>query len=606
MKGARRVRRAVTGNGPGEIRAPRPWPTLLFAVTEGGTVAAAIVMVLKAVAFAARSLTVLLFPLLLTDGVPRWWRLGVAGIALVCYLVCAVLLAVGTPGAYPFSSPWGESAPSDRARDLLNSGWIAETWLFCGVTAAVTLGLVMAACTADTRQQGVGRALLAVVYPVIVLLLLSELWSTDAAVVAASLTGSVLVVAVISVTVVRGGLWQLDRITGHRLAAASVATLVGAVLLSGVLLPWAYYGRVGVHTAIVVVVALLVGWAARPVLKWATYRVERVFYGRRARPHEAVRALAARLRQAPNPDDVPEQICRSAVEDLGVSGAVVSVDTTTGPRQLAAAGASLTGPVQHFALHHHGRAVGRLSVARDATSTPVDRDSDLLTLLADQAAPALAALRLAEQARAARERLVLAREEERRHLRREIHDGLGPQLAAVQLRIGTAQAQHALPAATEQQLRTAAEQLRDALAEVRRITTGLAPAALVERGLPGAVADLGQRLHSERTTIAVVVSPEPFPDLPAGVEAAAYRIVSEAVTNSIRHADPRHIHVAVDAGPTILTVDIRDDGHGLPEDLIVGTGLGSLTERAEEIGGSCRISSTSAGVCVQATLPIAM
>ncbi|WP_106403201.1 sensor histidine kinase [Actinocorallia populi] len=575
----------------------------VFSAVGGGTVAAGTAVVLRAVGIAGRSLSVLLFPLVLAGGFSRPWRRGVAAVATVWYGAYAVVWAVGTPGAAPFPSPWGNSGLSDRARVLLDVADAWEPWVWGGVTVAVTAGLSAAAYAAGSPRERYGRGLLAVVYPLVVYLLMTRSWSEDEVVMAARLTGVVLWAAVICVTVVRAGLWRLDRVTGHRLAVGFVATGMTAALLGATVLFRAFAPQ---ETLVPVVAgcALVTGWLARPFLRWTTLRVERVLYGPRARPREAVHALATRLRQAPGPAEVPEQICRTVVEDLGLSGAAISVDTMAGPRLLATAGAPLTGWEQQFPLHHHGLLVGRLTVARDAASTPADRDGDLLALLADQAAPALAALRLAEQAQAARERLVLAREEERRRLRREIHDGLGPQLAAVQLRIGIAQDHRSLPAAADRQLQTAADQLGEALTEVRRITAGLAPTALVDRGLTGAVNDLAHRLNTPHTAITVGVPARPLPALSPGVETAAYRIVSEALTNAVRHAQAANVRVTIEASAAELAVTISDDGSGFSEDLVPGTGLGSLTERAEEIGGSCEISSDSDGVRVRAVLPI--
>ncbi|GAB2537842.1 hypothetical protein GCM10027167_48130 [Nocardia heshunensis] len=579
--------------------------TDMFSLVGGGRIAAGAAVVLHAFGAAARPLTVLLCPFVLSGDVPRWWRRGVIMAAVCCYLVYAVVWAIGTPGADPYPSPWAESGAGEWVRAAMDEHWgTVLTWLRRGVTVAVTAGLCMAVATAATRRQWVGRSLLIVVYLLLVLLLLSEVWTGDTAVLTARVSGAVAWAAVLCIAVIRGQLWRVDRATGHRLAAAFVATVTGAILLTAAAQPWAPMPETVAASHVSLGCALVVGWLARPVTERATGGVERLFYGPRARPREAVQALTARLRQAPSPEDVPEQICRSAVEDLGLSGAAVTIDTATGSHELATAGSPIIGPAQHFPLHYHGRTIGRLTVARDPASTPMDRDTDVLTLLADQAAPALAALGLAEQARVARERLVLAREEERRHLRREIHDGLGPLLAAVQLRIGTAQADSPRSAVAERHLGTAANQLSDALAEVRRITTGLAPAALIDRTLPCAVADLADRLGTAATAISVHVSPAEFPELPAGVEVAAYRIVSEAVTNAVRHADARHIEISLDVATTVLTISISDDGQGLPDHPRHGSGLASLVDRAEEIGGGCTIGNTPQGMSVHATLPI--
>ncbi|MGO4755849.1 sensor histidine kinase, partial [Streptomyces sp. 2MCAF27] len=224
---------------------------------------------------------------------------------------------------------------------------------------------------------------------------------------------------------------------------------------------------------------------------------------------------------------------------------------------------------------------------------------------ADQAAPALAALRLAEEAQAARERLVLAREQERRRLRREIHDGLGPQLAAVRLRLDIAQTTCPPGHPARHQLREAAETLAEALVEVRRITSGLAPAALAERGLAKAVRDLGRRLGGAGPRVTVATHPTALPPLSPGVETAAYRISAESLTNAVRHARARQVRIELTAGPDTLEVKVIDDGSGLRRGAVPGVGLASVAERAEEIGGSCSVTGSATGTVVHAILPLA-
>lgn len=615
---------------------------------------AAVTLLLAASATACQPLTVLLLPLcLLPSPFPPGWRRGVVAGCAVVTMAYALVWGLGTPGLAGVPSPWSGTGPGEWAGGLLHESQDALDAMTLVVATAVTADLAWGALRAPERDGRRVRALIAVAYPVCVCLLLSDLWSERGTVVARS-AGVAVWLAVICGAASRGGLWRLERVTSHRLARAFVlAVLAVAAAVAGTAAWTAHPAGRSAETAVAVGCALVAGWAARPLVRHASLAVERAFYGPRARPHEAVRALAARLQHAPYPSDVPEQICRSVVEDLGLSGARIAVETRSGPRLLAAAGAPVGEPVQVFLLRHHGQVVGRLEASRDGASTPEERDGELLSLLADQASPALAALRLGEEAQMARERLVLAREEERRRLRREIHDGLGPQLAAVQLRLGTAQACMAdvaasggaardgaspasggpgcacpadaggLPGPVEgggrefgssagpagslgaagAQLRAAAEVLGEALAEIRRITAGLTPALLVERGLFDATRLLARRLTTEAVEVVVDDPVTPLPPPAPAVETAAYRIAAEAITNAVRHARARHVRVAFTAGPAELTVTVADDGAGFAAGVVPGTGLASLVERAEEIGGSATIDTTPDGTTITATLP---
>ncbi|CDR06190.1 sensor histidine kinase [Streptomyces iranensis] len=578
----------------------------LLGLADLGTTGAVLSLLLAAAKMACRPLTVLLLPLwLFPRGGRRRWQWWVISLGASGYwLGYAGLWLISEPRVGSVANPAFSTASGQWAFDHLDAYAEAEPWVLRSVAAAVTAAL----CCRAAVSRGAERrdwALLAAAYPACVSLLLSQ-WGEGVPTIVARTVGSAVWAAAICLGVARTGIWRLDRSTSHRLARAFVLTSLAAVVVCAVVavqagLPSVRSGA----TTITAGCALVLGWGLRPSARKLTLCVERAFYGPRARPHEAVSALAVRLQQAPHPGEVPQQICRSAVEDLGVSGAAVSVDTRAGPRRLASVGAPLTGAVQTFLLRHHGRTVGRLEVSRDGSGTPAERDSGLLSLLADQAAPALAALRLAEEAQAARERLVLAREQERRRLRREIHDGLGPQLAAVRLRLDIAQTSCPPGHPATPQLCEAAETLAEALVEVRRITAGLAPAALAERGLAGAVRDLAHRLGVDGLRVTVANRPAALPPLSPGVETAAYRIAAESLTNAVRHARARQVSVELTAGPDTLEVKVTDDGSGLRETAVPGVGLASVTERAEEIGGSCSVTGSATGTVVHAVLPLA-
>jgi len=149
--------------------------------------------------------------------------------------------------------------------------------------------------------------------------------------------------------------------------------------------------------------------------------------------------------------------------------------------------------------------------------------------------------------------------------------------------------------------------------DVRRLVEGLRPPALDELGLVGACAQAVERLTAGAAadlSVSVAASDD-LPALPAAVEVAAYRIVVEAVTNTVRHAGARRCQVsmAMDAGlaasPAVLALAVTDDGTGLPAAGYDGPGhgLAIMRERAEELGGAVTITNGSPGVAVRAWLP---
>jgi signal transduction histidine kinase len=210
----------------------------------------------------------------------------------------------------------------------------------------------------------------------------------------------------------------------------------------------------------------------------------------------------------------------------------------------------------------------------------------------------------------ARERLVLAREEERRRLRRDLHDDLAPSLAALGL---TAAAAEELLASDREDAAAAIARLRAsiraAVGDVRRLVYDLRPPTLDELGFAEAVRECAAR-SAERAPSGPRVTvdlPAALPPLPAAVEVAAYRIVQEALTNVVRHAAARTCVVRVGCieGDRLL-VEVADDGVGLPGQRRAGVGLHSMRERAAELGGACIVERVSAagGTRVSAWLPL--
>ncbi|WP_420121888.1 sensor histidine kinase [Nakamurella sp.] len=249
------------------------------------------------------------------------------------------------------------------------------------------------------------------------------------------------------------------------------------------------------------------------------------------------------------------------------------------------------------------------------------RDQALLLDVVRQAAIAVRSATLARELQLARERLVLAREEDRRRIRRDLHDGLGPALGGVALRLDAAgNAIGTDPDRTRQLVRQSRQDVTDALADVRRLVHGLRPPALDDFGL---VAALEHQVEAASAVLDVELDvglgagrpAEGGPDasgagalaaLPAAVEVAAYRIVSEALTNVVRHAAATTCRVGLTVEAGALRIEIADDGRGIPADAVAGVGLRSLRERAEELGGTCDVHCPPAGgTVVQAWIPIA-
>jgi signal transduction histidine kinase len=236
-------------------------------------------------------------------------------------------------------------------------------------------------------------------------------------------------------------------------------------------------------------------------------------------------------------------------------------------------------------LTYQGEHVGELSLAPRGRHDPfTPRDLEVLRELSVHIGAAAHAVLLGIELRQSRERLVNARAEERRRLRRDLHDGLGPQLVSLALKLEAARNRAGGAGDLRQTLGDLAGQTRSVIADLRRVVYALRPPALDEVGL---VAALGQA--GEAATEGVVEfefdQPDELPPLPAAVEVAAYRITQEALTNVVRHARARRCILRLAMEHDGLVVEVTDDGSGLAPGAPRGIGLSSMRERAEELGG---------------------
>jgi len=236
---------------------------------------------------------------------------------------------------------------------------------------------------------------------------------------------------------------------------------------------------------------------------------------------------------------------------------------------------------------------------------PVDRQ--LLADLGRQVGVAAHAVQATLALQRSRADLITAREEERRRLRRDLHEGLGPTLAGVTLGLGAARAQlRSAPDEADALLATLVGQAEQAIADIRKVVYGLRPPALDEFGLARALQLQAQQLATTAPALSVDVeiSGEATARLPAAVEVAAFRIVSEALSNVVRHADATTCSVQLSLNGA-LEITVRDDGRGLPADHRAGVGVTGMRERAHELGGQLTVASNAGrGTVVHARLPI--
>jgi signal transduction histidine kinase len=414
----------------------------------------------------------------------------------------------------------------------------------------------------------------------------------------------------IAVAVLRHRLFEIDVVINRTLVygglTAAVVTLYGGsvTLLSSLLRGEGAFAASLLATGVAALAAL-------PVRDRLQRAVDRLMYGDRLDPYRAISRLGERLGQSLTTEEVLPTVVATVAAALRLPYVAIELRAGGVTSIAASTGTAPTGEdtLVRMPLVDQGEPIGELIVApRSRGESFSAADHDLLGGLASEAGRAARSVRLAAEVERSRRQVVAAREEERRRLRRDLHDGLGPTLAGARLKLQAARAR--TDGRPEEAARLLAEldrHLARVLDDVRRISRGLRPPALDELGLMPALRAQAAMLSADSAVELRIDGPDSLPALPAAVEAAAYWITVEALTNMRRHSGASHCAVRI-ALSDALEVDVEDDGIGISARTQRGVGLTGMRERAAEVGGTCEIAprSPDAGTRVVARLPLAL
>lgn len=574
------------------------------------------------VGFSLGFLLLLLFPTGRPPS-PRWWPVVWGGVSLAVLAGLADTLKPGPMDFFPdLSNPAGASGALGSLASAV-SNTVQAGVLVCWLAAVGSVFGRLRTTRGVERQQlkwfayaasllaaGVVFAIGAPVWlPVLgldpshvpgpVAFVINVLWPL--AVVAIPVS--------IGVAILRYRLYDIDLLINRTLVyGALVATILGIYVLvvgySGLL----FQARGDLASL------LAAGLAAvlfQPLRERLQVGVNRLLYGQRDEPYTVLSRLGQRLETALAPEAMLPTIVETVREALKLPYVALAVRSAEG-EQLAAHAGMPTAVALRVELPYQQDVVGALLLgARGPGETFSSADHRLLEDLARQAGVAVHAATLTVELQRARERLVAAREEERRRLHRDLHDDLGPLLASLGLQL--AAVRNALGHEPALQMRVAAlkQQTQAAVENVRRLVDGLRPPALDELGLVEALAQLAAGWSELAAGPRVALeAPTRLPALPAAVEVAAYRIASEALTNSLRHAGATacavRLTVLEEDEPAWLEIEVADDGTGFGPGRRRGTGVRSMHERAEELGGTCVVEARpGGGTLVVARLPLA-
>lgn len=529
---------------------------------------------------------------LVPDGraLSRGWRAWISA-----GLIGAVFLMVGAAGdASGFAETHGGAAlpirwlPEEISAVLGMLGLVLVLSLLFGAALAVWLRLRRA--TGDARLQLLWVVWGASSIPAVLLVLWADYFLLGGLPVLSEIVlalGVIIPVASVAVAILKYRLIDVRVALSATLVYGTLSLLVIGIYALALFSAERLFGSATFGGAVAVVIIAV---AAAPVLAVLRRRIGWWVYGYRSEPHEALRLLARRV-DAAEEEHLALRLTEAVSEAMRAERVWIERDRPADSDQ------SMSAP-----LVHRGRTLGHLVVELPPGRTVAAADRGLLFDLAGYAALLVCAEDLNAELRSSRTRIVSAREEERRRLRRDLHDGVGPSLAAMVLKLGAARTRDD-PAERDALIEETRTEVKETITEIRRLVENLQPAAIDQVGLIDAIR---QRAVSLSGGILVEVSgPSQCPPLPAAIEVAAFRIASEAITNVARHAEASRCLVRIVLADDALELSVEDNGRGLAAEHATGIGMISMRQRAAEIGGSCQIRHRrDGGVLVHAVLPL--
>jgi two-component system NarL family sensor kinase len=535
----------------------------------------------------------------------RWRVPAAASVVAATIGPLAVSLAPGQLGETPITNPFGLHGTAGTLATVIASICITLYW--GSLVAALACVVLRFRSSAGVERQQLRWVAAGATGAIGGLLLGGAAVVSGIAPVLGVLVYPALLCVPVSITVavLRYRLYDLDYIVSRAVAyglltAGGIAVYVAVVKFA----EWLLREGIGLGGSLLATAVIAVGFA--PARDRLQHLVDRRLYGERHDPVRAVARLGEHLRDAPGGapgGDVLAGVLQAVCETLRLPFASLCVEDGV---EVASFGRP-AGASESIPLEHEGQHIGALLVGvRSGEDALGVADRQVLGILAAPVAVALHAVLLSQELQRSRERLVAAREEERRRLRRDLHDGLGPILTAVTLKADAARsALDTNPIQADGLLAELRGDASQAIGDLRRVIYDLRPAALDELGLLGALREQVDRFTRHGLSI-TLDAPPTLPMLPAAVEVAAYRIITEALTNAARHAHAScaTITVAIDRS---LCIDVHDNGAASAansDGWQPGVGLVSMAERVAEVGGTLEAGPGPTGGRVQASLPL--
>ena len=352
-----------------------------------------------------------------------------------------------------------------------------------------------------------------------------------------------------------------------------------------------------------IIAFLIIALTFFPISRWLYRQINDLVYAQHDNPYSFVVSINQQLQTMTNPQLTLPLVVETIATMLYLPYLCLELSPPVLPKQVAFGTAPTRTKMRHFPISYLERSVGMLLVADRSANRPLSvNDQVILQDIAQQIGIALTVTQLTADLQISREQIIIAREEERRRIRNDLHDGLAPTLSSFQLQLGVIRriiSQN--PAQAEQMIAELSTGLRQATAEIRQLVYDLRPPMLDELGL---IRALNHMPLADAPLQLDVIAPDPMPTLSAATEVAIYRIATEAIHNVVKHAHATTctISIAIEAETLILT--IVDDGQGISAGNPNGIGTQSMSNRAAELGGTFTIQPAEPlGTCIEVRLP---
>lgn len=406
-----------------------------------------------------------------------------------------------------------------------------------------------------------------------------------------------------TIAITRSRLWNIDIVINRTLVygALTLTTMLIYILVVGA---FGSLLNTGNNTFIAFLTTGLIAVLFQPLRDRLQLWVNHLMYGERDDPVAVITKLGEQIEKTGTPEATLAGIVETVAQTLKLPYVAIELGEDS---QIAASYGLPVNESMRLPLVYQGESEGYFVVARRAREESFSfQDMQLLENIARQAGAAAHNARLTADLQYAQKRLVTAREEERRRIRRDLHDDLGPQLASQTLTLTAARRIYKEnPETADQLLAEAIKHAQAATDDIRRVVHDLRPPALDDLGLIDAIKSLGEQFEPGGVRITMNL-PEALPPLPAAVETACYMICQEALNNVTRHSGAPECRIGM-VCKTDLVLEVWDNGQGISPESRPGVGLTSMRQRAEQLGGTFEIKSVPGnGTRLTSSLPLVL